>query len=181
MINHQTYEEFEVRDLARGAAAGAIGGLLASWVMNKAHAAIAKAKQPSSSSGAKKKQQSSQSEEPATVKTAVAISKRVLHHRLTKREKQIAEPIIHYGYGAMMGAAYGAVAEVLPQATIGRGTVYASGLWFVGDEIAVPALGLSKSPTSYPVSTHAQAFATHVVYGLVLEAGRRAARPSFHR
>lgn len=46
----------------------------------------------------------------------------------------------------------------------------------VADEGAVPWLGLSKGPTEYPVSTHAYALASHMVYGLTAEFTPRAVR-----
>jgi putative membrane protein len=46
----------------------------------------------------------------------------------------------------------------------------------MGDEIAVPALGLSKSPREYPISTHLQSLAAHFVYGLTTEVVRRTVR-----
>src|ERR1700678_440275 len=42
----------------------------------------------------------------------------------------------------------------------------APAVWAIADEIAVPALKLSKPPTDYPVSTHASALAAHLVYGI---------------
>ena len=43
-------------------------------------------------------------------------------------------------------------------------------------KISVPLLGLSKGPTEYPVSTHAYALASHLVYGVTAEMSRRALR-----
>jgi uncharacterized membrane protein YagU involved in acid resistance len=37
----------------------------------------------------------------------------------------------------------------------------------------VPLAGLSKAPTEYPLSSHASAFATHLVYGATTEAVRK--------
>jgi uncharacterized membrane protein YagU involved in acid resistance len=68
------------------------------------------------------------------------------------------------------------VAEVVPQITTGRGVAYGAAVWLFGDEIAVPALGLSKGPTEYPAKLHADVFFKHLVFGLCLEAGRRAAK-----
>jgi hypothetical protein len=40
----------------------------------------------------------------------------------------------------------------------------------------LPALGLSKPTTEYPLSTHAYALASHLVYGLTTEIVRGAVR-----
>lgn len=40
-------------------------------------------------------------------------------------------------------------------------------------KVAVPALGLSKKPAEYPAAVHAQALASHLVYGLTTDLVRR--------
>jgi uncharacterized membrane protein YagU involved in acid resistance len=100
----------------------------------------------------------------------------VTHRHLTKEQKNKAGPIIHYAYGAVVGAIYGALAEMSPAVTKGIGTAYASAAWLVGDEIAVPKLGLSEPPAEYPVSVHANALASHLVYGTTTELVRRGVR-----
>jgi uncharacterized membrane protein YagU involved in acid resistance len=68
------------------------------------------------------------------------------------------------------------MAEVAPQVTAGVGIPFGAVFWAVGDEAAVPALGLAKGPTAYPISTHVYALASHLVYGLTAELSRRAVR-----
>ena len=43
----------------------------------------------------------------------------------------------------------------------------------IGDEIAVPAFGLSRPSTDSPPGVHAQAWAAHIVYGVTAELVRR--------
>jgi hypothetical protein len=100
-----------------------------------------------------------QNGEPATVKLAERISERLLGHPLSDDAKQLADPIVHYTCGAVWGGIYCAMAEIMPETAKTAGLVFGGGLWLAGDEVAVPALGLSKSPTEYPLSTHAQALA----------------------
>jgi hypothetical protein len=69
------------------------------------------------------------------------------------------------------------MAELAPQVTTGAGIPFGGrllGQW--QDETAVPLLGLAKGPTGYPLSTHAYALASHLVYGLTAELSRRAVR-----
>jgi uncharacterized membrane protein YagU involved in acid resistance len=75
-----------------------------------------------------------------------------------------------------MGALYGALAEVAPQTTIGHGTPYGAAVWLGADEIAVPAFGLADGPAETPASTHLQALAAHLVYGVTLDTVRRLVR-----
>ena len=76
----------------------------------------------------------------------------------------------------LSGAIYGAVAEVLPIVRAGNGLLFGTILWWVADNTAVPAVGLSKRPSAYPPSTHAYALSSHLVYGFVTESIRRVLR-----
>jgi putative membrane protein len=75
-----------------------------------------------------------------------------------------------------MGAVYGGLTEALPRSAAGWGLPFGALLWLGADEIAVPSLGLSGSPADAPVSTHASALASHLVYGVTADAVRRAVR-----
>ena len=103
---------------------------------------------------------------------AQTLSVGLFDHKLNKREKYKAGTAFHYAYGVSMGAAYGAVAELLPQAKFGAGMPYGALIWVGADEVVVPALGLSRSAAGYPASVLAAAFAAHIVYGLTLESVR---------
>jgi uncharacterized membrane protein YagU involved in acid resistance len=112
----------------------------------------------------------------ATMKTAEKISELVFHRQLSHQEKKKLGPVVHYAFGASTGALYGAIAEIVPRATFGAGLPYGTAVFLGADEIAVPALGLSKPPREYPASTHLYGLASHLVYGLSLEMVRRGLR-----
>ncbi|MCA1635715.1 MAG: DUF1440 domain-containing protein [Acidobacteria bacterium] len=112
----------------------------------------------------------------ATVKTASAISEGLFDHKLTKGEKKIAGPAVHYAFGTAVGGLYGAVTELAPEVSAGAGLPFGAVFWLVADETALPLLGLSKGPTEYPLSTHAYALASHFVYGLTADVVRRTVR-----
>jgi putative membrane protein len=159
----------------KGVLAGAVGGLVASWAMNEVHLVVNKARNQQRAgrkhqgSGGQNKPEDS---EPATVQAAEAISRGLAGHELTESEKQVAGPAVHYAFGALNGALYGAIAEFSPSARVGAGALFGAGLWLAADELAVPAFGLAKAPTEYPASTHAEALASHLVYGLTTEGMR---------
>jgi hypothetical protein len=156
-----------------GAAAGLIGGLAGSWVMEKFQAAWSRGMGPSP----EPPQQSADDESgDATVRTAEAISERILGRPLTDVEKRRAGPVVHYAFGAATGALYGVVAEMQPAAAKGYGLPFGAAVWLGADEVAVPAFGLSKPPNEYPPSVHTYALASHLVYGLTTEVVRRAVR-----
>lgn len=169
----------------KGLAAGLIGGLVASWTMNRFQDVWSKLSeddeksrdgQASQRDGSTEQQQSGAEQDDATVKTASAISEGIFDHELTKREKKIAGPAVHYAFGTAVGGLYGAAAELAPDITVGVGLPFGAAFWLLADETAVPLLGLSKGPTEYPLSTHAYALASHFVYGLTAELARRAVR-----
>ena len=171
----------------KGIVAGLAGGLVASWTMNQFQAAWtrlaensekahgAQSMQPSEGSKGDG-QDAKEQDDDATVKTARAISEGVFGHELQESEKKSAGTAVHYAFGTVTGGLYGALAEVVPQVTTATGVPFGAAFWLLADEISVPLLGLSKGPAEYPVSTHAYALASHLVYGATAELSRRAVR-----
>ena len=182
----------------KGLAAGLIGGLVASWTMNRFQdvwSTVAKGVEAGESNhlqrvtgehdksdeetiGTQELEFSSQSEvaDDTTVKAASAVSEGVFGHKLTQSEKKIAGTAVHYLLGTGVGGLYGAAAELAPNVTTGGGLPFGAVFWLVVDEGAVPLLGLSKGPRAYPLSIHAYALSSHFVYGLTAEVVRRAVR-----
>jgi uncharacterized membrane protein YagU involved in acid resistance len=117
-----------------------------------------------------------QNQDDSTVKAAKAISHGLFGYELKEDQKKAAGAAVHYAFGSATGGLYGAVAEVLPEVTLGAGVPFGAVFWLVADETAVPLLGLSKPATEYPLSTHVYAFASHLVYGLTTEVVRRSLR-----
>ena len=60
--------------------------------------------------------------------------------------------------------------------TRGYGTAFGAALFAVADEVVVPAAGLSDQPTEIPMSLHALALFSHMVYGATTEGVRRLTR-----
>lgn len=152
-------------DLWKGLLAGAVGGLIASFVMGQFSALL----MPEESNGDPDK-------EDSTVKAASAISQMVLHHELTPDEKAVAGPAMHYAFGTTMGAAYGTLVEFWDAARIGGGLPFGAALWLGAHVIAVPALGFSDPITRTPAHTEIVEAAAHLVYGAVAEGIRRRLR-----
>lgn len=182
----------------KGLVAGLAGGLVASWTMNQFQAAWtrlaegfekphgAQSMQPTEGldpddvldlgEALGQSNQEKEHQDDATVETAKVISRNVFGHELQESEKKSAGAAVHYAFGTVTGGLYGAMAEVTPQVTAGAGIPFGAVFWVVADEVTVPALGLAKGPTAYPVSTHVYALASHLVYGLTAELSRRAVR-----
>lgn len=169
------------RHLASGIVAGIAGGLVASWVMNEfmenLGPQLQKAVQGEEAANQQRPEQGDEKPDDATMKTADAVVSTLTGGRhLSHEGKEKGGPIVHYAFGAIMGAAYGALSEALPEATFGFGTAFGAALFAGADLVAVPALNLSGSPSDTPVSSLATPFAAHLVYGSATEAVRRLVR-----
>ena len=164
------------RNAWKGLVAGVVGGVVASWTMDRFQYWWLSFGRGDERGLQQAPGEEDSREEPATVKTASAISQGVFGHNLTAREKEIAGPVVHYAVGTTAGAVYGLAAEYEPDVTTLTGIPFGAAFWIVVDEGALPLLGLARGPTSYPVSTHAYALASHLVFGLTAEVVRSTVR-----
>ncbi len=170
--------------LASGIVAGAVGGLVASWVMNvfmeDAGPKLQRVVEGKVGEEHKPNTENVHEDAPkedATMKAADAVVSTVTGGRhLSFEEKQKGGPIVHYAFGALMGGLYGALAEYSPKARAGFGTGFAGVLFAGADLVAVPALNLASSSGDQPVRSLATPFAAHLVYGVTTECVRRLVR-----
>lgn len=172
----------------KGLTAGLVGGFVASLVMNQFQALVGKLVfgiedshgAQSLQKGAPRRgigsylqtQQGDDSDDDAAERLANAISQRFLHRELSKTGKGTAGTALHYAYGAGTGAFYGAAVEFVPACAAGAGSAYGAVVWLGADEGVVPALGLSKAPSEFPLAIHLYALSSHVVYGVTTEVVR---------
>src|SRR6266496_3093089 len=163
----------------KGLVAGVVGGVIASWTMDRFQYWGLSFGGDDERELQQAPSEEGNQEEPATVKTASAISEGVFGHSLTAREKEIAGPIVHYVVGTTAGTVYGLAAEYEPHVTTLAGIPFGVAFWLVVDEGALSLLGLARGPTAYPISTHAYALASHLVFGLTTEVVRSTVRRAF--
>ena len=160
----------------RGALAGAIAGIIGTWAMSEAQRLWTLAvdgSAPSSAGGrhdARDWQERSEHHNSNELAAQTA-ARYVIGRPLTRGELRIAAPLVHYTFGAAMGAVYGAYAQ--RQKSRRTGTAFGAAVWLGADEIAMPALGLSGSTADRPLEMHLQSFAAHMVYGAATELVRR--------
>ena len=167
-------------DPIKGAVAGAIGGaagaytmeLFQQWWNDMEQAAAPKRRAHAIKDGATDKAE----DEPATVKAAERVAKKVLDTDLSDELKPAAGEAVHYTTGATIGAVYGFVAELLPPARMFNGLLMGTIVWWTADNMFVPAQRLGKKPERVPPSKHAYALASHLVYGFTTELVRRIVR-----
>lgn len=185
-------EQLRDGNLLKGLAAGTIGGLAASLVMNqfqklfsdyitgdqKSHGAQSLQQgAPHRGAGLMLEKKGEENiDDDAAERLVNVLSVEIFDHHSTEREKEIGGTAFHYAYGISMGAVYGAAAEIDDRATIGAGIPFGFLIWLGADEGIVPLLGLSKHSGEYSFSVNAGAFSAHLVYGLTTEIVRQVVR-----
>ncbi|HEY6448017.1 MAG TPA: DUF1440 domain-containing protein [Acidobacteriaceae bacterium] len=174
------------RHVLRGILAGAGAGLAASWAMNvlmsgpgqKLHEALESEDEKANERVQElQREQRGEPKEDATMKAADAlVAKATGGQHLSMEGKQKGGPIVHYGFGALVGGLYGGLAEYSGAVKIGFGTAFGGALFAGADLVAVPALKLSPPPSEWLASSLATPFAAHLVYGATTELLRRVLR-----
>jgi putative membrane protein len=150
-------EKTVTRSLAKGLLAGLIGGLAAT-----AAKTFAEKIYPPRTHG-----------EPDPL---AILANKLVGHELVGTRRTAAVETIHWGFGALTGAAYGALAEYYPEATAKDGAAFGMALTSLTHGTGLPALGLSDDTHEQTTRERTSAMATHVVYGVVTETVRRIAR-----
>ncbi|GIV96116.1 MAG: hypothetical protein KatS3mg057_0773 [Herpetosiphonaceae bacterium] len=104
--------------------------------------------------------------------SSTAAAGRIGYETLTDTEPQAKETktilsyLVHWAYGSLQGGVYGAVRGRAPLPDVPGGIAFGTALWILGDEVAVPLLGLSEGPTAFPLNQHIHRFGAHMAYGL---------------
>ncbi|HXC95574.1 MAG TPA: DUF1440 domain-containing protein [Edaphobacter sp.] len=145
------------RSLVKGLVAGLIGGLVAT-----AAKTLAERIYPPRTQG---------EPEPYEV-----LSEVIAGHELMGHEKGVAAEGVRWGFGALTGAAYGALAEYYPAATAKDGAGFGMALSSLTQGTVLPAMGLASEPEEQTARERTSELATHVVYGVVTETVRRVVR-----
>jgi uncharacterized membrane protein YagU involved in acid resistance len=147
----------------KGALAGAVAGLVASWVMTRFHVSLS----GRGATGSENPQSNKPVEgnDDAAMKAANETAQVVLGRELTRAEKtEVGGPAAHYALGVAAGAIYGMMRETQHAPS---GATFGAELWTVADQLGLPLVGLSPQPLSaFPLSTNAQHLAAHLVYGI---------------
>ncbi len=145
------------RSLTKGLLAGLIGGLVATAAKTYAQKMF-----PPRAHG-----------EPEPPPLLV---EKIAGHRLEKVKALAAGEAFHWGFGAMTGAAYGALAEYYPTATTKDGAGFGMALSSLTHGTVLPAMGLAAEPEDQTLRERTSEMATLVMYGVVTEMVRRVVR-----
>lgn len=157
MFRKKKVEVKPERSLAKGMLAGMIGGLAATAGKTLAERVFPPKKR-----------------EPQLL-LAEKISSKV-GHELTVREKQVVAHTLHWGFGAVAGAAYGGVAEYFPAATGKDGANFGMAMATLTHDGGLPALGFIAAPKKQSGMERTSEAVSYVVFGLVTETVRRIVR-----
>jgi uncharacterized membrane protein YagU involved in acid resistance len=151
----------ETRDLLQDVFVGAAGGVVGTVVLERISSKLYEWEDKQ----ARNREDEVRKEGDPPMQLAKRVSDDVLRLNLPEEKKRSLAMGIHYGFGAMAGALFGALAPRARFLGAGLGAVYGTLLWLIGDEIGMPMMGLSKPSQEYPWQTHARAWAAHVGYG----------------
>jgi hypothetical protein len=119
-------------------------------------------------------------DETPTAALARIAYQRVAHRPPPDRLKPALSWAVHVGYGLLVAALYGALRapgrrrRSTARGAVASGAVFGLGLWLIGDELAVPLLGLADKPSAYHPTRHAQALVEHLAYGVAAATTARA-------
>lgn len=106
----------------------------------------------------------------------VALAEQVSHRSLDSTERQVAQQTIHFFFGALAGAAYGALVEFEPSLAAWRGAAFGVTLNRITHESLLPKMGLSAAPDRQPTQERISEWVTHAVYGVITDTARRSVR-----
>ena len=91
--------------------------------------------------------------------------------RIARKKRRAAVEVLHWSYGAVGGAAFGALPDGLRRRPW-AGPAYGLVSWLAFEAALAPALGLKQAKKPRPVDRLALAW-DHLLYGLVLSEMRR--------
>ncbi len=148
--------------ILRPLVAGAIGGLIGAAAMGPTHVMATKVNAAPPPRG-----------EDATEKVANAIAKQATRHSLARPDRKKGGQLVHFAFGACVGALYGLLASEYPIVTSGGGTLFGAGVYVGAHLIGVPALGLAPTADENGVAAETAELASHLVYGATTEKFRR--------
>lgn len=87
--------------------------------------------------------------------------------QMDETDRQVATGVAHFGYGAAMGAIYGAVCPP-ENVNVGSGIGFGLGVWATSYLGLLPALDILPSATEQPPQRTQLMIAAHVVWGIAL-------------
>lgn len=104
--------------------------------------------------------------------SSTAAMGRHFYHIVTGKEPESKETrstlsyLFHWAFSLLTGGIYGAVRAGAAPLDLTGGAVFGSSVWLLGDEVAMPLMGMTDGPTAYPLNLHLYGAGAHLAYGL---------------
>jgi putative membrane protein len=106
----------------------------------------------------------------------VVFAEQVAGRGLPDSQRKVAERSIHWVFGALAGAVYGAMTEYEPSLGAWRGAAFGITLNRITHESLLPKMGLSAPTRDQPTEERISEWVTHAVYGVTTDLVRRSVR-----
>ncbi len=151
--------------LWRGAFAGLVGGLAGSFVMTQL--SVQAQRLVPSLAGSSGDTHEDDAHDPK-----VKLAEKIEGHEPSPEVAAAAKPLVHYGFGAGMGALYGALTALRPEIAAAWGLPFGAAVWLAADEAGLKIFDLARS-SGQPTSAHALSLGTHLAFGAVTDLIRR--------
>jgi uncharacterized membrane protein YagU involved in acid resistance len=145
--------------------ASVVGGVAASFAMDVVQngwAAVFERRRP----------EDQRDEEVDGIASVVRVIGRFVPALRSDRDSNTAARVVHYVFGVGFGAAYVYGVDRAEWLTTSSGVVFGSALFVLSDRVLIPALKLGREWSRYTRSERANAYVSHVAYGVVLELAR---------
>jgi putative membrane protein len=97
-------------------------------------------------------------------------------HPLASGEKTAARESVHWAFGALAGAVYGAMVEYQPSLGAWKGAAFGITLNKLTHESLLPKMGFSAPPSQQPARERISEWVSHAAYGVVTDSVRRVTR-----
>ncbi len=145
------------RDLIRGAIAGGA----ATWVMDLITTGVLEGQ---SREVTEREERARPNGKPA-IENAVDTLEAKASIRLDEQQRNLVTQCIHYGLGAVPGAAYAVLRRRVPLLGAAGGMLFGAALWAVNDEFLNTRLGFAGPYDAYPMETHLRGLIGHTSLG----------------
>ena len=160
----ETDNDGRMRSVGADMLKGAVAGVAATWLMNKAttwmyerEAEDARQKEDEARGGG------------TAYGNAAARAASALDVELTDSQRKTAGTALHWNLGTTAGAAYGVARNRWPAIARAGGLPFGVGFFLTMDELMNPLLGFTPGPQAFPWQAHARGLGGHVVFGLATE------------
>jgi uncharacterized membrane protein YagU involved in acid resistance len=121
----------------------------------------------------RRRSQDERDEEVDGIASVVRIAGRFVPALNSDRGSNLAARAVHYVFGVAFAAAYVYGARRAAWLSNAGGVAFGSALFLLSDRLLIPALKLGRAWSRYSRSERANAYFSHVAYGVVLEFARR--------